>query len=151
MSLPMSDTTDHSTSSRLRALFKSALEDYETKTKITLDKHPLAKQLENCNCVESITGLLQDQARAFGDFRGKDRIMRSIERTISFLYKLSATASLGDDLGLVRLKGLTTFHVPDIVLQALRPATAIQTGLGVLLNVCAFINPRGYRYDIRVH
>jgi hypothetical protein len=77
--------------------------------------------------------------------------MRSIERTISFLYKLSATASLGDDLGLVRLKTLTTFHMPDIVLQALRPATAIQTGLGVLLNVCAFITPRRYRYDIRVH
>jgi hypothetical protein len=107
----MSDTTDQSTSSRLRALFKSALEDYETKTKIPLDKHPLAKQLENCNSVGSITGLLQDQARAFGKFRGRDRIMRSIERTISFLYKLSTTAALGDDLGLVRLKTLTTFHV----------------------------------------
>ena len=116
MSLPMSDTTDHSTSSRFRALFKSALEDYETKTKITLDNHPLSKQLENCNSVESIACLLQDQARAFGEFRGRARIMRSIKRIVSFLYNLSATAALGDDLGLVRLKMLTTFHVSDIVL-----------------------------------
>ena len=147
----MSDTTDQSTSSRLRSLFKSALEDYETKTKITLDQHPLAKQLENCNSVESITAVLQDQARAFGEFKGRDRIMKSIRRTVSFLYNLSATAALGDDLGLVRQKTLTTFHVSDILVQALRPAKAIQTGLGVLLTVCTSIVPRAYRYDIRVN
>jgi len=43
--------------------------------------------------------------------------MKSIRRTVSFLYNLSSTAALGDDLGL-----------------GLRPAIAIQTGLGVLLN-----------------
>ena len=93
--------TDQSVSSRFRTLFESALEDYEIKTKISLEKHPLAQKLENCHSVESITTLLQDQARSFEETRGRDRITKSIRSTVSFLYKLSATAGLGDDLGLV--------------------------------------------------
>jgi len=66
--------------------------------------------------------------------------MKSIRSTISFLYKLSATAALGDDLGLVRQKALkTVFHVSDIVIQAFPPTKALQTGLGVLLTVCVFL------------
>ena len=129
--------TDQSVSSRLRTRFESALEDYEINTEISLAKHPLAQKLENCHSVESITTLLQDQARYFSEFRGKDRIMKSIESTVSFLYKLSATGALGDGMSLVRQKTLmTVFHVSDIVLQAFTPAKAIHSGLGVLLAVC---------------
>ena len=109
--------TDQSVSSRFRTLFESALEDYETKTKISLEKHPLAQKLEDCHSVESITTLLQDQARTFGESQGKDRIAKSIRSTVSFLYKLSATAALGDDLGLVCQKTpMTVFRVSDTVL-----------------------------------
>jgi len=109
--------TDQSVSSRFRTLFESALEDYEIKTKISLEKHPLAQKLENCHSVESITTLLQDQARTFEETRGRDRITKSIRSTVSFLFKLSATGGLGDDLGLVRQKMLmAVFHVSDIVL-----------------------------------
>jgi len=132
--------TDQSASSRFRTLFESALEDYKMKTKISLEKHPLAQKLDNCHSVESITALLQDQARTFGESRAKDRIMESIRSTVSSLDKLSATAALGDDLGLVRQKTpMTVFHVSDIVLQAFPPAKALHTGLGVLLTVCAFL------------
>ena len=87
------------------------------KTQISLANHPLALKLENCHSVESITILLQDQARTFSEARGRDRITKSIRSTVSFLYKLSATAGLGDDLGLVRQKMLmAVFHVSDIVL-----------------------------------
>ena len=66
--------------------------------------------------------------------------MKSIRSTVSFLYKLSGTAALGDDLGLVRQKApMTGFHVSDIVLQAFSPAKALYTGLGVLLAVHAFL------------
>jgi len=107
--------TDQSVSSRLRTLFEVALEEYEIKTKISLEKHPLAQKLENCHSVESITTLLQDQARSFGESQGKDRIEKSIRSTVSVLYKLSATAALGDDLGLVRQKTLmTVFRVSDM-------------------------------------
>jgi len=132
--------TDQSVSSRLRTLFELALEDYEIQTKISLAEHPLAQKLENCHSVESITTtLLQDQAETFGEFRGRDRIKKSIRSTVSSLFKLSATAALGDGIRLVRQKTLmSAFHISDIVLQAFPPTKALYTGLGVLLAVCLF-------------
>ena len=103
---------------------------------ISLVEHPLAQKLENCHSVGSITTLLQDQARTFGEFQGRDRIMESIRNAVSFLCKLSTTAALGDGIGLVCQKTLmTVFHVSDIVLQAFPPAKALHIGLGVLLAV----------------
>jgi hypothetical protein len=129
--------TDQPVSSRLRTLFELALEDYEITTKISLANHPLAQNLENCHSVESITTLLQDQARTFGGFHGRDRMMKSIRSTAPFLYKLSTTAALGDGIGLVHQKALmTVFHISNIILQAVPPTKALQTGLGVLLAVC---------------
>ena len=85
------------------------------KTKISLAEHPLAQKLENCHSIDSITTLLQDQARSSGEFRGRD-IMKSIRRIVSFLCKLSDTAALGDGMGLVRQRMLmTVFRVSDIV------------------------------------
>jgi len=128
---------DQAVSSRLRTLLELALEDYEIKTTVSLAKHPIAQNLEDCHSIESITTLLQDQARPFGEFRGRDRIMKSIRSTVSLLYKLSGTTALGDGIGLVRQKALMmVFHVSDIVLQAFPPARALHTGLGVLLAVC---------------
>jgi len=132
--------TDQPASSPFRTLFESALEDYKIKTKISLEEHPLTQKLDNCHSVESITTLLQDQARTFGESRERDRIMESIRSIVSFLDKLSGTAALGDGLGLVRQKTpMTVFHVSNIVLQAFPPAKALHTGLGVLLTVCAFL------------
>jgi len=67
-----------------------------------LAQHPLAIKLQNCGSVEAITGLLQDQACAFGDLQGSDKIMKSIKTTVSILSKLSSAASLADAFGLVR-------------------------------------------------
>ena len=136
--------SDQSGSSRLRALFELALRDYESTTNITLAKHPLAEKLENCRSVEAITVLLQDQAK---EFRGRDRIMRSIGSTVSVLDKLSTIATLGGAIGLVRRKMLMRMsHIADTVLKTFPPATAIQAGLGVLLAVCASLKLlRAYR------
>jgi len=129
--------TDQSVSSRLRTVFELALQDYEINTKISLANHPLVQKLENCHSIESITTLLQHQAGTFGEFQGRDRIIKSIGSTVSFLYKLSATAALGNVIGLVRQKTLmTVFHIFDIHLQAFPPAEALRTALGVLLAVC---------------
>jgi len=134
--------TGQSVSFHLRTLFELALEDYEIKTQISLAEHPLAQKLENCHSIESIATLLQDQARTFGEFRGRDRMMKSIRNIVSFLYKLSATTTLIDGISLVRQKTLmTVFHVSDFVLQPCPPARALHTGLGVLLAVCLSSNP----------
>ena len=94
--------SDPSASSRFQALFEAALHDYEKQTGIVLAKHPLAEQLQNCDSVESVTSILHEQAQAFSEFRGDDKIMKPLKNALSVLDKLSATANLGEDIGLVR-------------------------------------------------
>ena len=99
---------DQSRSSYFSDIFESALQDYEKQTGIPLAKHPLAEQLQKCNSVESVTAVLQERARAFGEFRGSDRIMKSLKNAVSVLCKLSATSNaLGGAIGLVRQRALT--------------------------------------------
>jgi hypothetical protein len=93
--------SDQSESSPFQALFQSALHDYEKQTGIRLANHPLAGQLQNCQSLESVTNLLQEQARAFNEFREGDKIMKSLKCLVSALSKVSATASLGHDIGMV--------------------------------------------------
>jgi len=97
---------DQSASARFRVLFEAGLQVYEKKTSITLAAHPLAVQIQSCHSVESISAVLQGQARAFTKFRESDKMMKLIKNTLSILTALSDTATLGDSSGLVRLKAL---------------------------------------------
>ncbi len=93
--------------------FDSALRAYQEKTDITLAEHPLAVQLQSCDSAESIiTILLQGEPPAFSNFQEKDRITKSIKTIVSVLTTLSATASLGDALGLVRQTALLPLPYP---------------------------------------
>jgi hypothetical protein len=105
-SIPTSDTSDLSAPSRLRALFQAALNDYEKKTGIALDKHPLAKDLQDCDSVESVTAVLSRQTQAFSEFREKDKILKPLKNTLSILHKLSVAAKFGQNVGLVRRQAL---------------------------------------------
>ena len=97
--------SNQSQSSRFRVLFESALLDYQNQTGTTLASHPLAEKLQNCDSVESVTAVLQEQTRAFTEFRGGDnRIMKSLKSVVSALYTLSASTALGEAIGLVRRK-----------------------------------------------
>jgi len=92
-------------SASFRALFESAFQVYEKTTGISLAEHPFAIQLQRCHSIESMTALVQDQASTFNEFREKDRVTKSVKSTLSILTKLSATASLGDAVGLVCRQG----------------------------------------------
>ena len=94
--------SDPSGSSRLQVLFEAALRDYETQTGIALADHPLAEQLQSCDSVDSVTAVLREQTQAFSEFRGKDKVLRPLKNAVSVLYKLSAAANFGRDIGLVR-------------------------------------------------
>jgi hypothetical protein len=96
--------SDQLGSAQFRAFFESALQDYEEKTGITLAKQPLAEKLENCDSVESITAVLQDQAWIFNDSQGSDRIIKLMESVVPILCKLSATVALDSAVGMVRQK-----------------------------------------------
>jgi hypothetical protein len=88
---------------RFRALFESALQNYQHQTGTTLASHPLAQKLQNCDSPESVTAVLQEQARTFSEFRGGDgRVMKSLRPVVSVLYTLSNSGTLGGAIGLVR-------------------------------------------------
>ena len=108
-------------SSRFLALFESTLQDYQNQTGITLAEHPFAEQLQNCHTVESITALLQGQVQALDEFKGSDRILKSLKNIVSVIYSLSASAALGDAIGLVRRKLLMSVRISDTSLTAITP------------------------------
>lgn len=92
-----------SPSESFRFLFETALQRYEEKTGTKLIEHPLAKQLETCDSVDSITTVLQEQVRAFGKFKGDDgKFMKSLKYSVNVLHALSTNTALGEGIGLVR-------------------------------------------------
>ena len=94
--------SDQPGSSCFRNLFEYALQDYENQTGMSLAKHPLAERLQNCDSNDSLTAVLQEQARAFHEFRGHNRIIKYLKSAVSILSKLSVTTTtLGDTFGLV--------------------------------------------------
>ena len=97
--------THQSEAARFQALFEPALQAYEKQAGVSLTQHPLAIKLQSCDSVEAVSGLLQDQAQAFRDFQGSDKIMKSLGTTVSILSKLSSAVSLADAFGLVRHNG----------------------------------------------
>jgi hypothetical protein len=62
------------------------------------DSCTLAIQLQSCHSVESVTTVLLDQAQTFSQFRGGDRVLKSIKNTLSILNTLSDTITLGKPL-----------------------------------------------------
>jgi hypothetical protein len=102
-----------SSSSPFQLLFNSALQDYANQTGTKIDEHPLAKQLDNCDSVDSITSVLQEHARKFLEFRGEDgKIMKSLKCAVHVLYTLSTSTALGEGIGLVCLESPTAILCP---------------------------------------
>jgi hypothetical protein len=101
--------SDPSSSSRFQLFFDAALQDHEKQTGTKLFDHPLAKQLESCDSVESITTFFQEQTQTLSEFRGTDsRFMKSLKSSVSVLLTLSNSTVLGEAVGLVRWKALMT-------------------------------------------
>ena len=133
-------------------LLDSALQAYEKKAGVTLadSEDLLASRLQRCHSIDDITTLLRDKMQAFGDFRERDRIFKSIKATVSILTPISALVSVADDACLVRQEVLKAYLASLTVLQKLVPHTkAIQSTIGILLDVCTipkFI--RRYHSDV---
>jgi hypothetical protein len=119
---------DQSGSHRFQALFESALQAYGRKTGVTLAQHPLAVQLQSCHSVDDITTLLKERAQAFGNFRERDRMMKSIETTVSILTPLSDAAPLVDALGVVCQKALVACFTSLIIFTDIIPTCEGDTG-----------------------
>jgi hypothetical protein len=84
------------------SLFQTALEEFKEQTGTSLTRHSLGIKLNSCNDVDSIHAALQDQARAFREFRGDDgNVMGCLKRVVYVVYNLSTSGVLGEDIGLV--------------------------------------------------
>ena len=80
-----------------------ALTEYRKNTGKDLLSHPLAIELQRCDSVDGILAILQRQANMLERLRdGNRRLMKWISPSVHILYSFSAT--LGDGLGLVRLR-----------------------------------------------
>ena len=91
-----------SLSSTFRILFDAALQDYKDKTGDTLIDHPIAKQLESCESVNSITAILQEKARSFREFRENDgKLMKALDSSVDVLCAPSISTALNEAVGLV--------------------------------------------------
>ena len=96
------DMGDQSRPPHLRAMFESALQDYQKQTRTTLIGHPIFNQLQSCDSVKSVTAVLQGQARTFSESQGHGRITKPLEPIVAVLYTHSASTALGEVIGLVR-------------------------------------------------
>jgi len=104
-----------SSSSTFRILFDAALQDYRDKTGNILTDHPIAKQLETCESIDSITATLQEQAWSFREFTENDgRLMKALNSSVDILCTPSISSALNGAIGLVvRRKHLSVYLVPD--------------------------------------
>jgi hypothetical protein len=99
--------TQPSSSSSFQSLFNAALQDYAAQTGIELHDHPLAKELQNCDSVDSISSVLQKEAQTFHEFRGEDgKIMKSLKSVVHILFSFSTSSALGEGIGIVCSKSL---------------------------------------------
>ena len=97
---PVVFMADMSQPSTLQALFNAALQDYKDKTGNSLSDHPFAKQLQECDSVESISTILEDQAQIFREFRDHGKLINSLKRLADILSSPFIT-TVGEGIGLV--------------------------------------------------
>ena len=92
-------------SSSFQNTFDASLQNYQDQTGTRLAEHPLAKRLEECDSVDSIVDILQEQTQIFRKFRGDNgKLFKSIKSSVVILYTLSNSTVLGGGIGLVRPK-----------------------------------------------
>ena len=97
-----SNISRSSSSSTFQDLFNAALQNYKDKTGNTLTDHPIAKQLETCESVSSITTILQEQAQSFREFRENDgKLMKALNSSVAILCTHSINSALKDAIGMV--------------------------------------------------
>lgn len=135
---PTHDMADHRAPTLFRARFESALQAYQYMTGVTLAEHPLTVRFQNPHSAESIASILKSEARVPSDLQASNRIVNSIENTVSMLFSISTSTSFRDAIVLVRKEALMTcLHTHDGFSQPYPPAKVIVTGLAIFFSVCA--------------
>ena len=90
-------TTPPTDSDNFKVIFEAALEAYNTKTKQSLQGHPLLTQLESCESPTAILDLLRGQVNP----NANEGLRKWLNPTIHVLHAFSET--LGEGVGLVNI------------------------------------------------
>ena len=90
-----------SSSSIFQDLFNTALQDYKDRTGSSLVDHPFARQFQECDSVESITTVLEEQARIFREFRDHGKLVNSLKSLVNVLCSPFFTTVLDKGIGLL--------------------------------------------------
>lgn len=87
--------------STFQTLFDTALQDYQDKTRSSLVDHPFAIQFQERDSVESISTILEGQARIFREFRHHGKLVNSLKRLVHVLCAPLFTTVLEKGIGLL--------------------------------------------------
>ena len=87
-------------------MLDAALIEYKKKTGEDLQAIWLASELQTCESVDSVLGILRDQAEAF-EQSGDRKLMKWIDPLVHVLYTFSG--ALGDGVSVVRIM-ITDLH-----------------------------------------
>jgi len=108
---PPFDAMSINPSPELKPLFEAALNEFEKRAGTNLLRHQIIDSLTNCESVDSVIDVLQDQAQAFRTWRGDDgKLMTWLKRTVQVLHPLSTSGVLGESIGLVRIYSSSHWH-----------------------------------------
>ena len=144
--IPSNPDMSHSSSfSSFQSLFNAALQHYADQIGTKIDDHPIAKQLEACDSLDSISSVLQEHAQRFAKSRGDDgRIITCLNRTIHVLYTLSTSTVLGEGTALVCPTPLILILCPSCLPQSCshRQKPYLLLSRSCLLYVCFFVHVR---------
>ena len=114
--------------SNFKSILDAALSDYKTKTGKELLDNPLATEVQSCDTVDAVLAIVQDQAKAFQQFKdGDQRLIERIGPLTKVLFAFSGTLSV-DTVSLVCfVRGdlkwiLTLSHRHSLLKKELPPA-----------------------------
>ena len=92
--------TTTASSLQFKSIIDEALNEYKEKTGNDLLNTWLAKEIQSCDTVEDVLGIVQGEANAFDKFSGGKMLMKWIGPSLRILYKISSI--VGSDVVSVR-------------------------------------------------
>ena len=122
--------------SDFKPILDAALSDYNMKTGKELLDHPLAAEVQRCDTVDAALAILQDQAKAFQQFKdGDQRLVESISPLAQVLFAFSGTLGVGDTGLVLLIRGDLKFILTSLRRRSPPQKESLLALLSFLLSV----------------
>jgi hypothetical protein len=136
--------------SNLQSILDAA-DKYARQTGINLKDNPFTDKVKGCDSPSAVLVLLQENLKAFKDYRDKDRrFIESVSPVVQVVHAFSGI--LGEAAGMVShdqsIRNRTVFYASPRQIP-FQPASLIFAGIDVLFTVRLFLIRPPSRPDIR--